>query len=366
MVILICRSLISPKLRIYVLAVDGEFAGFVSLMECLRHDIQEGEVIDVVLVLSKWKHETLDMLYESATKSKIIRGGVVTKYVQQALLMQPQCLVTVTERASSNFLLSEVEYADSVMELPPSLLALRDSLFQELKLANDEYVLMSVYTMDYERERNPRFLETVRLLETHGDDLVEGIDFVRSQNLGVVMVGSPDTGRSRVLREFPRLAEFGKLGGPQEVALASGCQYFWTDNVGAWWLIAPFQKPVLHTNFHHKTPPHPTAGRDLYLPRRYMTPEGKTLSLREMLYMEGSPNKAALRGELVMIRNSPAEIVEAHQEMMARIDGSWIETPSMRARHNHVVKLYSNYRAQPLHPMRIAASFLERHEELLR
>jgi len=97
-----------------------------------------------------------------------------------------------------------------------------------------------------------------------------------------------------------------------------------------------------------------------------VTPEGKMLSLREMLYREGSPNKAAVRGELVMIRNSPAEIVEAHQEMMARIDGSWIETPSMRARHNHVVELYSNYRAQPLHPMRIAASFLERHEDLLR
>jgi putative glycosyltransferase (TIGR04372 family) len=348
-----------------VLAVDGEFAGFVSLMECFRHDTERGDHFDYVVVLSSWRHQTLHKLYRNETGAKILWGGGPSGLLQQALMLQPKSLVFSTERANWSHFLRGFHYAQRRVSPSKELLILRNELMQQLGLFEGQYVLMSVYTKTYEVERNPRFLKSVRLLETVGDELVPGVDYLVKQNLGVILLGSPDTGRSKIPRQVLRLSEFGSLGGPEEVALASGCKYFWTDNVGAWWLTAPFQRPVLHTNFHHKTARKPTVGRDLFVPRRYQTPDGRLLTLRDMLYMEGSPYKAALRGELLQIRNSREEVLEAQQEMLARVNGKWFETSIMRQRREYVEQLYSDYSAEDLHPLRMPAAFLERHEYLL-
>jgi len=364
-VVLVVRSFFQPQLRVMVLAVDGEFAGFVSLMECFRHDTERGDHFDYVVVLSSWRHQTLHKLYRNETGAKILWGGGPSGLLQQALMLQPKSLVFSTERANWSHFVRGFHYAQRRISPSKELLSLRNELMQQLGLFEGQYVLMSVYTKAYEVERNPRFLKSVRLLETVGDELVPGVDYLVKQNLGVILLGSPDTGRSKIPRQVLRLSEFGSLGGPEEVALASGCKYFWTDNVGAWWLTAPFQRPVLHTNFHHKTARKPTVGRDLFVPRRYQTPDGRPLTLRDMLYMEGSPYKAALRGELLQIRNSREEVLEAQQEMLARVNGKWFETSIMIQRREYVEQLYSDYSAEDLHPLRMPAAFLERHEYLL-
>lgn len=362
---LLIRSLFRRKLRVMVLAVDGEFAAFISLMECLRHDVEMGEHFDYVLVLSKWQHYTLHSLYSKEVDSKIVWGGGWAGLKQQVLMLQPRWLVHQIERANWSHFLRDFKYASHAVPVSQELVNLRSALLRNLDLVNKQYVLMSVYTMEYEHDRNPRFCQFVRPLETVGDEMVSGVDYLVKQNLGVILLGSPDTGRSKIPRQVLRLSEFGSLGGPEEVALASGCKYFWTDNVGAWWLTAPFQRPVLHTNFHHKTARKPTVGRDLFVPRRYQTPDGRLLTLRDMLYMEGSPYRAALRGELLLIRNSREEVLEAQQEMLARVNGEWFETSIMRQRREHVEQLYSDYSAEDLHPLRMPAAFLERHEYLL-
>lgn len=364
-VILVVRSFFQPKLRVMVLAVDGEFGGFVSLMECFRHDIECGDHFDYVLVLSPWRHQTLQELYRVETGARIFWGGGLSGLLQQALILQPKSLVFFTERANWNHFLRDVQFPKRCISPSSSLVDLRRRLLRDLELPSESYVLMSVYTMEYEEERNPRFRENVRLLETVGDELVLGVDYLVKQNLGVILLGSPDTGRSRIPREISRLSEFGRLGGPEEVALASGCEYFWTDNVGAWWLAAPFGRPVLHTNFQVKQTRLPISGYDLFVPRRYQTLDGRLLTLSELLYMEGSPYKAALRGELKLIRNSPEEILEAQQEMLSTIYGEWKETESMKSRRQRVESIYSNYHSVDLLPLRIPAAFLERHEYLL-
>ena len=363
--VLALRSLFRRKLRVMVCAVDGEFAGFVSLMECLRHDVEKGDHFDYVLVLSKWRHHTLHDLYSEQTGSTILWSGGWSGLKQQTLMLQPSCFVERIERANWSHFLRNFSYAKSAVPVSKNLANLRTSLLKDLGQKDEEYVLMTVYTMAYEEERNPRFRNYVRFLETVGEEMADGIDFLVDNQIGVILLGSPDTGRSMIPRTIPRLADFGVLGGPEEVALASGCKYFWTDNVGAWWLTAPFHRPVLHTNFHHKTPRHPTLGRDLYVPRRYQALDGRLLTLRDMLYMEGSPYKAALRGELLLIRNSPEEVMEAQQEMLARVNGEWDETDEMRQRREYVERMYDEYVNEDLHPLRMPAKFLERHEYLL-
>jgi len=348
-----------------VLSVDGEFSAFVSLMECLRHDVEKGERFDYVLVLSKWRHHTLHNLYSEQIGSTILWSGGWSGLKQQALMLQPGCFVERIERANWSHFLRNFSYAKSAVPVSKNLANLRTSLLKDLGQKDEEYVLMTVYTMAYEEERNPRFRDSVRFLETVGEEMVDGIDFLVNNQIGVILLGSPDTGRSMIPRTIPRLSDFGVLGGSEEVALASGCKYFWTDNVGAWWLTAPFHRPVLHTNFHHKTPRKPTLGRDLFVPRRYQTLDGRFLTLREMLYMEGNPYKAALRGELLLIRNSPEEVMEAQQEMLARVNGEWYETDEMRHRREYVERMYDEYVNEDLHPLRLPAKFLERHEYLL-
>jgi putative glycosyltransferase (TIGR04372 family) len=161
------------------------------------------------------------------------------------------------------------------------------------------------------------------------------------------------------------LEEFGVLGGPEEVVLASSCKYFWTDDVGAWWLSAPFMKPVLVTNAKFRTEPKPSRGRDMYVIRRYETLDGRPLTLREMLEYDGSPFKDAVKGALRMIRNSAEEIIEAHQEMLARLDGTWSETLAMKERRQHVDQIYHSYQDPHNYPLLLPAKFLQRHEYLL-
>jgi protoporphyrinogen oxidase len=102
----------------------------------------------------------------------------------------------------------------------------------------------------------------------------------------------------------------------------------------------------------------------MYVPRRYETLDGRGLSLREMIYREGSPHQAAKRGELRMFRNSPVEIVEAHTEMLERVNGTWTGTAVGRQRQERVMQLYLDHPGQ-YHPLLIPEAFLVRHEYLL-
>ena len=193
-VILVVRSFFQPKLRVTVLAVDGEFGGFVSLMECFRHDIECGDHFDYVLVLSPWRHQTLQKLYRVETGARIFWGGGLSGLLQQALILQPKSLVFSTERANWNHFLRDVQFPKRCIFPSSPLVDLRRRLLQDLELPSESYVLMSVYTMEYEEERNPRFRENVRLLETVGDELVLGVDYLVKQNpeLGG---GEPGSGR---------------------------------------------------------------------------------------------------------------------------------------------------------------------------
>ena len=223
---------------------------------------------------------------------------------------------------------------------------------------------MAVHTSHYDEAENNRYAFQERARESVGSELVHGVDYLKTNDVGLVLLGAPDSGISRIPRSIPRLHEFGKHGGVEEIAVVSGCTYFWTDDVGAWWLAVPFGKPILFTNFSRILIRNGIQPRGhLVVPARYETINGQKLTFRQLLASRSPTYKAAARGQLKMIRNSSDEIVYGHREMIARCRGTWTDDQSMRERRERLRQIFDEY--PEWHPLSVSSWFLQKHEYLL-
>ena len=353
------RAALKGSWKIHILATEGEFGPFVQLMEVLRGESLPPAKNDLVMVLSRRRHALCD-LYESELGWRVMTGEGAWMFVQQAILLQPRPFIAVgrlTDRV-------EIKFSTSPIRVPENLVNLRRNLLRRIGTHESELVLMALHVRRYEEENNPQYMAKELSLESIGDQLAPVVDFLRSQKVPLLMVGSADTGRSQIRREISRLSDFGRLGGPEELALASSCRYFWTDNVGAWWLAAPFKRPVLFTNnarFKNRKGRVPAG--TLCLPTRYETLDGKRLTFRDILSARSSPYKAASRGELRMVRNSSDELIDAHQEMLGRLNGSWSESDEARSLASRLEAIMSEFPSYE--PWRIPTGFLAKHPYLL-
>lgn len=365
-VVLIFRRVMRRPLRLIVLPIWGEFSFVVGFLEQLRGIPPKDREFDAVLALSKWRHKTLTALYKWEFRCQIIWTDGLWGLVQQALLTQPKCLVVVKrlrwQDVSRNFNLPLVPLRGS-----PHLIETKFNVLQQLKMIDKEYVAVSVHTRTYDEKRNPHYASKGKKKESCGSSFANAVDLLTSRHLGVIRLGSPDVGGTYIPRDISRLENFGALGGAHEVALAGGCKYFWTDGAGAMWLSYPFHRPVLFTNqisialrvdvmkmWNERDIPH------LVLPVRFETLLGSRLTFRDELQ---SPPLFKKREELVWIRNSSEELVDAHEEMLARLDGSWVETAPMREIRSRFEDVYRDY-PQVIRPF-VATSFLMKHTYLL-
>ena len=353
------RAALKGSWKIHVLATEGEFGPFVQLMEVLRSESRPPVRNDLVMVLSRRRHALCDV-YESELGWRVMTGKGPRIFLQQAILLQPQPVIAARR------LTDRVEQKLSALSVPvpESLVDIRRGLLRRIGTDEGQLVLMALNVRRYDEENNPQYLAKELALESVGEELVPVVDYFKNHNIPLMMVGSDDFGRSKIPRDFPRLSQYGRLGGPEEVALASACRYFWTDNVGAWWLAAPFKRPVLFTNFaRFKIRYGQVPAGTMCLPTRYETLDGTRLTFRDILTARSSPYKAASRGELRMVRNSPDEIIDAHQEMIGRLDGSWSEpdeASTLAGRYAAIMSEFPKYE-----PWRIPTRFLAKHPYLL-
>ena len=353
------RAAIRGPRSIHILATEGEFGPFVHLLEYLRKELPSLTKNDLVMVLSRRRH-AFCALYESELGIPIMTGHKFWIFVQQAILLQTSRSVVVRRLTNA----AEGTLPTTPVRITQELLAEKNEILARLKIKEHQMVLMSVNVRSYDVENNPQYLSKELALESIGSELAPALDFLESRHIPVMLVGSRDSGRSTIPRDIPRLDALGKLGGPEEVALASICRYFWTDNVGAWWLTAPFKRPVLFTNFaRFKIRRGLVSPGSLFLPTRYERHDGTRVTFRDILGQKSSPYKAASRGELRIIRNSPDEIVEAHEEMLARLDGSWSETDESESLLSCYTQLMAEFPA--FEPWRIPTAFLAKHPYLL-
>lgn len=361
-IVLIVRKVFLGKLRIVVVAPETAFSVFISFMELLRGRSTETEKPDLVIVLDDWPHYTFGELYETELSTRIVWSKGLYRLVYQALLLQPQRLVSV-EKLDWRNLRREFPLSNQPMSIPEALDKLGRTTLQKIGCAGRKLVALSVYTRDYDEERSPYlgYGDTRKNLETIGNEFNDSIDFLKSENIDVVLLGSPDTGRSRIPRDIPRLAQFGTLGGPHEVAIASECDYFWSDAVGAFWLSIPFHRPVLITNQYSLRIDRYTLEKNhRVVPIRFQSRDGRLMTIREELAAKPPFSKM---DEYQWIRNLPEEIVEAHKEMLARLDGTWVESPAaqeVQRRYEDIFVEFPQY-----YPMKISTTFLIKHQYLL-
>lgn len=347
------------KLRIFVLATEGEFGPFVYLMEHLRGSPDFSDTTSLVMVLGRRRHALCD-LYETSLGSRVVAGNGLWFILQQALLLQPSWCVEMrrlTYMDVGRFVLPPITPSSAMTERAPVLLSC-------LKETPDNYVAFAVHTLQYDAEHNPQYQAKESSLESVGHELVDAVRFLKTLGMGVVLLGSKDTARSHIPEVFARLTDFSRLGGLDEVVLAAHCRYFWSDCVGAWLLSAPFGKPVLMTNEARIRTRVSSFPQDhLVVPVRYRDSSGRDLTYREMFGSQSSLYKAASRGEIQLIRNSPSELVDAHAEMIARLKGTWTETDEMRTLRKRFESVNAEFPNNA--KVNVASTFLQAHPHLL-
>lgn len=372
---LLIRTAASKRLDVYILKIHGEFGYFVEYMERVRQTREERDGWYAVVVKSSLRHPGLTHLYRSAASCWLLWSTGLSVYFAQAILLQPS-FTTNHIRLPDDY---HAEYSLPVLTerpLAPSsaLVKRRVELLEEMRCSNAGYVTMAVFSSTPSEINSPKYSYDTKWRESVGSQLVEGIDFLKLRGLDVIMLGYPDQGAAHVPREFPRLTDFARIGGREEVALASGCRFLWSDNVGAQWLSEPFKLFTFQTNFdcdnwlrRELNYTQSFSDRRLVLPLRFVSEEGEVLSFARALHEEKTSRKScagrAGEGELGMIRNSPHEIVEGLTEIIQRLEGSWVDdedTIRLRAQLGEVYQRDGRYLAPP-----IASTFLRRHRYLV-
>ena len=362
--VVLCR--IFRPIVLHVLVTESEFGHLVALLEYARTNWPNQKHGELVVIQAKHRHLGLANLYQPVIGPRLLWSHGTGGLIAQALLLIPDCLIS-----RRRYFKRDADTADVIAERirPTSeLSSLGQDVLKALRCQSSRLVLLSVHTKEYDLARTPGSFHKDQVLETDGQDLVEAIDYLSSKDFDLIRVGGRDSGRSFIPREILRLEEFSRLGGLEEVALASECTYFWADEDGGWWLSFPFRKPVLLTNLARID----MMGANLYstllcVPLRYQRPNGDLLSFAEVLRMRMlgvSPYKKTLSGELCIIRNTPTEIRDAHKEMLARVNGSWETDDASATLQHRIEEIWAEF--PMLRIPNISQSFLAKHQYLLR
>lgn len=365
--LLLVRSAVGRKVDLYELRIQNQFAWLVDHFERIRGS-RGGDTAGVVVVVrSTFRHRGLAHLYRSQLRCLVLWSTGFSSLWAQVLLLQPGFLINRIVIHSRNYFALNM----AVEPLAPTrrLLRLREHTLAELGCSKSRYVTMAVFTSTKEEQADPEYASKTLSQETIGAEFAESVDFLRATGVDVIMLGFPDSGKAHVPREIPRLSQFGEVGGLHEVALASGCLYLWADFVGAMWLREPFKRLSLNTNVDHrfagkKTFNFPEAVLETWVSTllRYQTPGGNLLTLREIMTIEPG-FEAVARGELRVIRNSPEDLIDAHREMLSRVDGTWVVDDRIGALQDRLKSIFAEF--PELHVLPISPSFLARYPYLL-
>ncbi len=146
-------------------------------------------------------------------------------------------------------------------------------------------------------------------------------------------------------------------------------KFFIGDTAGIYYFAEAFNRPNLVINIV------PIAFTnilkdDIYIPKKYFSKKQNRLMTFQEIFESGSHNW--LRAEIFdqagieLLENSPDEILGATQEMIQRLDGTFIESDGDKRRQAQYVEIYSRYNKAFIHYSRISSYFLAKHEQLLK
>ena len=153
-----------------------------------------------------------------------------------------------------------------------------------------------------------------------------------------------------------------------DVFLCAACRFFIGSTSGLYFVPESFQVPCLLVNWVSFMP-RPYGQNQIYIPKPIQRDgkEGALLSFREMMSPESRwlfcDGRIMLKHGLRAIDNTPDEITEAVEEMMARLDSRFEMSADDAARHATFDAI--SHDASAIGAARIGNMFLRRHSDLL-
>jgi putative glycosyltransferase (TIGR04372 family) len=157
-----------------------------------------------------------------------------------------------------------------------------------------------------------------------------------------------------------------------DIYLISHCALILSDTTGLCDLSFMFRRPTAIANLFNMLILHSWAG--VLMPKKYFVErENRLFTLAELLANGGGPDAPSVwpqyanRHGLRIEDNTEQEIHELALEALARMDGTWVDTPEDLARQAKVQALYEGRPLQLGGPFRatLSASFLRRYPEFI-
>lgn len=157
-----------------------------------------------------------------------------------------------------------------------------------------------------------------------------------------------------------------------DIYLISHCDLILSDTTGLCDLSFMFRRPAAIANLFNMLIVHSWDG--VFMPKKYFVErENRIFNLPELLATGGGPSAPSAWPEysrqhgLRIEDNTAEEILDMAKEALARLDGTWIDTPADLAAQARVQALYRDHPMQLGGPLRatLSASFLRRHPGFL-
>jgi putative glycosyltransferase (TIGR04372 family) len=334
------------RLHLFVVKVHDQFAHLILALEKARGERLGKKGMYIVVVKCQFRHSGFGHLYRRQTEGRIYWSIGFSALFGQAFLMLPRRLIDLTLITSDN--LNDFALPEEPLAPSRKLVRLRGESFKKLGLQQSEYVAVSIYVSSRDEMEDEGYRWKSEIRETEGDTFGPSVDYLRNRNIEVFLLGVNDDGKARIPRKIPRLADVGKMGGMHEVAIASGCKYFWTDDSGGQWTKEPFKLPTLVTNapealgiadrFNAKY-----SEKLFVVPLRFQTPSGHMLSIEEGLTFSHRRFEMFAKGNITCVRNTSDDLVAAHTEVLARLDGTWLVSEEELICREKINKLFERF-----------------------
>ena len=247
---------------------------------------------------------------------------------------------------------------------------------------DQEYVCMHArdidYTdsPDYQRDASDRF-SVYDFRDCDIDTYVPAAEWLVEQGLWVIRVGhqaksSINTNNSRIIDygfEHRQLMEDPEFA---DVYLQAHCKFFLGCTAGIYYLSHIFDVPMAFVNMV----PLAESGRsnhDLFILKKYWnTAEKRFMSFHEMVLRGADWNrlwhdqqKAIADEGIVIVDNTADEILLLAQEMLSRLNHSWVNLPNDSALQDLFRNIFPADHPMKKFPGYIGSEFLRRNEDML-
>lgn len=212
------------------------------------------------------------------------------------------------------------------------------------------------------------------------EDYQKTIDYLKEYGITAVRMGRAE----KRLDGLNNCVDYAGLNASDfnDLALARKCTFMVCASTGAYLMAYLFRKPLLivnHVLYSLAGGACGYTGMELFIPKKlYSISMKRFLTLNEIIEIE---QECLLWGDnyrrrgIEFINNTPEEICDAVEEMIERINGTWVDTEEDRKAYERYAEIYEKMKIRAMEnernwmggppPFKIAASYLRNNMYLL-